>query len=66
MEKLIKFLGIIGLIVALSFLFALPVLFLWNAVMPDIFGLPEINFWQALCLTLLSNFLFKNSSSNNK
>ncbi len=31
---------------------------LWNALMPFIFGLPAINFWQALGLFLLSRLLF--------
>jgi hypothetical protein len=31
---------------------------LWNALMPAIFGLPPIGFWQALGLLLLSRVLF--------
>jgi hypothetical protein len=31
---------------------------LWNALMPRIFGLPAISFWQALGLLLLSRLLF--------
>jgi hypothetical protein len=31
---------------------------LWNALMPAIFGLPEIGFWQALGLFLLARLLF--------
>ncbi len=33
---------------------------LWNALMPAIFGLPAISFWQALGLFLLSRILFGN------
>jgi hypothetical protein len=33
---------------------------LWNALMPAIFGLPAIGFWQALGLFLLSRILFGN------
>lgn len=36
------------LIFGLALLFAIPVWLLWNALMPDIFGLPSISFWQAL------------------
>jgi len=31
---------------------------LWNALMPAIFGLPSISFWQALGLLVLSRILF--------
>ena len=31
---------------------------LWNALMPEIFDLPAISFWQALGLFLLSRMLF--------
>jgi hypothetical protein len=31
---------------------------LWNALMPAIFGLPAIGFWQAIGLLLLSRILF--------
>jgi hypothetical protein len=32
---------------------------LWNALMPAIFKLPDIGFWQALGLLALSHLLFK-------
>ena len=31
---------------------------LWNGLMPDIFGVTTINFWQAAGLTLMSKILF--------
>lgn len=31
---------------------------LWNALMPAIFGLPQITFWQGLGLLVLSRLLF--------
>lgn len=34
------------------------VMLLWNALMPQIFNLPEIGFWQALGLFILSKLLF--------
>ena len=34
------------------------VMLLWNALMPDLFHLPLINFWQALGLLLLAKILF--------
>ena len=44
----IVFVGVIGLVVA----------GLWNVLMPAIFGLPAIDYWQALGLLLLSRVLF--------
>ena len=34
------------------------VMALWNALLPALFGLPAIGFWQALGLLLLSKILF--------
>jgi hypothetical protein len=38
--------------------FSLLVMSLWNALLPGIFGLRTINFWQALGLLVLSKILF--------
>jgi hypothetical protein len=38
--------------------FGLIVSGLWNALMPAIFGLQAINFWQAIGLLILSRILF--------
>jgi hypothetical protein len=38
----------------------LPILWIWNGLMPSIFGLGQINFWQALGISILSTLLFKN------
>ncbi len=50
-----------GIVVAVgfTFLFGLFVMLLWNWLMPDIFSLPRINYWQAWGLVLLSHILFK-------
>jgi hypothetical protein len=61
MEKLIIILGAITFIVLVAFLLALPVMWLWNWLMPLIFGLIKINFWQALGIDMLCGFLFKTS-----
>lgn len=34
------------------------VMILWNLLLPEIFNLTKINFWQACGLTVLSNVLF--------
>jgi hypothetical protein len=33
-------------------------MFLWNAILPETLHLPEINYWQALGLLVLSKILF--------
>lgn len=50
----------------ISIIGVIPVFLLWNWLMPTLFGLPIITFWQALGLSLLSGFLFKNSTVTNK
>ena len=32
--------------------------FLWNFIMPDIFGLPVVNFWQGLAMFVLAKLIF--------
>jgi hypothetical protein len=52
--------GITGLILGF------PIMWLWNWLMPMLFGIPTITFWQALGLYLLCSVLFKNSTSSSK
>ena len=54
-------LAIVGLSIAagLALLFGFILMWLWNWLMPDIFGLPTISFWQAWGLVLLSHILVK-------
>lgn len=50
--------GSVGL-VGLATLFAAVTMWLWNWLMPAIFKLPAIGFWQAAGLILLAQILFK-------
>jgi hypothetical protein len=52
---------IVGLIVLAAILLALPLQLLWNWLMPTIFDLPMITFWQALGLNMLAGILFKSN-----
>jgi hypothetical protein len=52
--------------VVLALLIGGPLWLLWNWLMPLIFGLPQITFWQAVGLNMLSSILFKNSITTNK
>ena len=56
--------GIGGL--GLAFLFGLVVMALWNWLMPEIFGLKQITYWQGWGLFILCTILFKgmNNSTN--
>lgn len=58
--------GAVLVIVLFAIVSAVPVWLLWNAVIPDIFSLPEIGLMQALALSLLSSCLFKNTLSSSK
>lgn len=67
-EFLTKVIVILCVIAIMGVVLALPVMLLWNWVMPDIFNLPTIDFWHALGLSLLSCCLFNwgNGSSKKK
>jgi hypothetical protein len=50
---------VVGIFALTALLLGLPLMLLWNGLMPNIFGLPLITFWQAVGLNFLSNILFK-------
>ena len=54
---------VVGLLILAYLLFGLPLMILWNLLMPDIFGLPQIGFWQACGLQLMAGLLFKSNIS---
>jgi hypothetical protein len=53
-----KVLGILMLVIIGVLAFGSIVMVLWNALMPEIFHLPLITFWQALGLFALAKILF--------
>lgn len=53
-----------AVVIGLAFLMVLPTMWLWNWLMPDIFGLQEITFWQALGINFLTGILFRTNSSS--
>jgi len=57
---------VVGLLILAGLLFGVPLMILWNILMPDIFGLPTIGFWQAFGLNLLASILFKSTIKTNK
>jgi hypothetical protein len=59
------FVGLI-LIVVIALITGILVMLLWNWLMPVIFGLPQINFWQSWGLMCLLGFLFPTSMFSSK
>lgn len=41
-----------------ALIIGLPIKWLWNWIMPKLFGLPEISFWMAIGIALLASILF--------
>jgi hypothetical protein len=50
-----------GVVIAavLALLFGLLVMVLWNWIMPEVFGLPPLTYWQSWGIVLLAHILFK-------
>jgi hypothetical protein len=67
MESLGKVVGgvlsILLILIVVCVFLALPTMLLWNWLMPEIFGVKEVGFFQALGLNLLSGILFKSTMS---
>jgi hypothetical protein len=65
--KYVMYIGVaVVLVVLVTLLFTVPVYFLWNWLIPLLFGLPAITFWQAMGLTALCRILFTSPSSSSK
>ena len=50
---------IVGLVILIVMLLGMPLQLLWNWIMPNLFDLPYISFWQAVGLNLLATILFR-------
>ena len=53
-------------VVALGLLMAFPTMWLWNWLMPDLFGLTTITVDQAFGLNILTGLFFRSSSTVKK
>ena len=58
------FFGFMALIAVVGLIAAVPVYLLWNWLMPEIFNLKEITYFQAWGMIFLSSLLFKTSTSS--
>ena len=52
-----RFAGL-GIMLATCAVFSVAVMLLWNALLPQIFGLPQLNYLQAAGLLILARILF--------
>lgn len=62
METAIKFtaglIAFVALIFVLGMIMAFPIMWMWNYVMPDVFGLPQINVWQSFWGCFMIRLIF--------
>ncbi len=59
-------LGAIGLVGLVMLILGFPAMWLWNWLMPEIFGLKTITFWQAIGLQFLAYIILPSSKSTSK
>ena len=68
METFMEFVVAVGLLMVfamfLALVLGLPVMWLWNSTVPELFGLTTITFWQAVRLNILCAILFKGASTS--
>jgi hypothetical protein len=57
-HRILKGLKVISFVVVVAAVLGFVTMELWNALLPQIFKLPRITFWQGLGLLLLSKILF--------
>ena len=59
-------LGAIAIAALLIFLFAFPVMWLWNMLVPTTFGGPTLTFWQTFGFMIMIRLILPSSSSTKK
>lgn len=65
-EFFFKLIVIVAVVILMALILAFPVQWLWNDLMPRLFGLHEVTLWDSVELLLLAGFLFKGNSSTSK
>lgn len=66
MNAITIILASIGILFVVAALMSLPVMLLWDWLMPAIFGLPEITWFQAWGLLFLCGLLFRSNTTVKK
>ena len=66
METFVKLLGLAFLgflvVIIVAFITGFPIMWLWNWLMPALFGLSKISVWKAIGLNILCGLLFRPSA----
>ena len=57
-HRFLRVMKVVAIVLVAVTVFSAGVMWLWNGLMPAIFGLHAITFWQALGLLVLSKILF--------
>ena len=65
-RRVLRFLKILAIGIVAMGVFGLLVMSLWNWLMPGLFGLPPITFWQAWGVLILSRILFGSFGGGNR
>lgn len=58
MEKIFSVMFVIAIVAIAVMFVGLITMFLWNWIMPYLFGLPEVSFWMAVGINLLISIIF--------
>ena len=66
MQAIAAFITAVAVLVGFSLIMALPTMWLWDWLMPELFGLKEITLLQAWGVNFLSGMLFKSHTSSSK
>lgn len=59
MKALVGVLKFIAVVAFFGVLLALPTMWLWNLLIPTLFGIAKINLWQAWGVNILTGVLFR-------
>lgn len=60
-EKIESILTLFGIFILMEIVMGFPTMFLWNILMPEIFGITKISLYQAIGINFLSMILFKSN-----
>lgn len=63
---LVAFFGLVGAILIWVAITTLPVQILWNLLVPEIFGLTKLGFWQTFGLLVLIQLMFNSGKTDKK
>jgi hypothetical protein len=61
MRSIEALLIVVGLLMISAIILAIPTMLLWNALLPNLFGTPQISLYEAVGINILSGILFKSN-----